>query len=68
MNDTTFIIEMSIWGAYFGIGLLLLILLVWTRATLRTRDKERAKVDQTMYRHHMGKNPPTSTYGSRRVI
>jgi hypothetical protein len=65
MNDAVYLIELFTWATYFGVGTLLLIVLLLGRRELIKRDKKRQKAEKLMHLRHASKS---SEYGTRRVI
>jgi hypothetical protein len=51
-------IELVSWGLYFGVGVLLLVLLVFARSAYKKIDAQKRKADKTMQRFHLGKEVP----------
>jgi hypothetical protein len=51
-------IELITWGIYFSVGILLLVMLVFARQTLKKIEAKRREADKVMQRFHLGKEVP----------
>lgn len=48
-------IELVTWGLYFGVGTLMLVLLLFTRHSLKKLDARKVKADRILQKHYVGK-------------